>query len=57
MSDAPDSPPTSASVLTNLWMHDMVAPIIERTFGAQLLRTTGCALLSGANYRTGNSPS
>jgi HK97 family phage major capsid protein len=56
LSTAPDSPTTSASILTNLWQHNMIAPMIERTFGAQLLRTNGCVLVSNLNYRTGNSP-
>jgi hypothetical protein len=57
MSTAPDSPPQTTSVLMNLWQSNMVAPTLERTFGAQLMRATGAVLITGVNYRTGNSPS
>jgi HK97 family phage major capsid protein len=56
MSTTPDSPPAATSVLTNFWMNNMVGFVVERTFGAQLLRTTGCVLVNNVNYRTGNSP-
>jgi HK97 family phage major capsid protein len=53
----PDSPAISTSVLRSLWQHNLTGLKAERAFGAELLRTSSAALLSAANYRTGNSPS
>ena len=57
MSTTPNSPPATTSVLMNLWQQNMTAVAVERSFGAQLMRPTGAVLVTGVNYRTGNSPS
>jgi hypothetical protein len=56
LSGSPDSPPTSATTRINLWQNDLVALLLRRYFGCELLRTNGAAMLTGVNYYTGNSP-
>jgi HK97 family phage major capsid protein len=56
MDTAPSSPPTAAAVPTPLWQHDLIAVRVLRRFGCERLRTGAAAVISGASYRTGNSP-
>jgi hypothetical protein len=56
MSDAPDSPPTAATTRISLWQSNLVALLLRRHFGCELLRSTGAAMLSSVNYYTSNSP-
>jgi hypothetical protein len=53
---APPSPPIATAVPTSLWQHDLIALRMLRRFGCERLRTTAAAVISGANYQTGNSP-
>jgi hypothetical protein len=50
LSNSPDSPPTTATVLTSLWQQNAVALRAERYFGAELLRSNGCAVISNVSY-------
>jgi HK97 family phage major capsid protein len=56
MESAPDSPPTGATVRLSLWQNNLVALLLRRRFGCELLRTTGASMLSSVNYFTSNSP-
>jgi HK97 family phage major capsid protein len=56
METAPDSPVIASTVRVPLWQNDLSALLLRRRFGCQLLRTTGAAMISGANYYTANSP-
>jgi hypothetical protein len=52
---APDSPTVASSTLKSLWQHNLTALIAGRFFGAELLRTTACAIVINLSY-SGNSP-
>lgn len=52
----PDSPPSAATELQSLWQHDMTGLMVERYFGATLLRSTGAVVLTSCHYGSGNSP-
>jgi hypothetical protein len=56
MESSPDSPPTASTVRVNLWQNNLLALILRRRFGRELLRSTGAAMLSNVNYYTSNSP-
>jgi hypothetical protein len=53
---APDSPPTSSTVMVSTWQTNQVAVKIERYFGATRLRDTAVSMISNIAY-SGNSPS
>ncbi len=55
MNTAPDSPPTTSTVLTSLWQHNLTGLKAVRYFGAERLRDTAVAVISGVGY-SGNSP-
>ena len=50
METAPDSPPTSATVLTSLWQHNMIAIKAERFINWRLRRANAVAYISNAIY-------
>jgi HK97 family phage major capsid protein len=56
MADSPDSPPTGATTRISLWQNNLVALLLRRHFGCELLRDTGVSMISGLNYYTSNSP-
>lgn len=56
MESSPDSPPTASTTRLSLWQNNLVALLLRRYFGCELLRSTGAAMLSSVNYYTSNSP-
>jgi hypothetical protein len=55
ISDAPDSPPTGATVLTSLWQENLSALVAERYFICSKVRSDAVAAFSGG-YGSGFSP-
>jgi len=51
----PSSPPVASELIQSLWQQNMTGLRALRYFGAELLRTTACAVVNNLNY-TGNSP-
>jgi hypothetical protein len=52
---SPSSPPSGGQILQSLWQQNETALRALRYFGAELLRTTACAIVNNVSY-TGNSP-
>jgi HK97 family phage major capsid protein len=54
---APDSPQTASTNVVSLWQGDLSAILVERWWGASVLRSTAVAAISNANsYGQGFSP-
>jgi HK97 family phage major capsid protein len=51
----PDDPATASTVMTSLWQSGLVALRAERWFGYEILRSSGIAVMSGADYSIGGS--
>jgi len=56
MADAPDSPPSSSTVMTSLWQANLVGLQIVRYFGCERLRTGAVSIVGPLNYTSANSP-
>lgn len=51
MESTPDSPPTTSTVLTSLWQHNLMAIRAEREINWKKRRTDAVAYISNAKYR------
>jgi hypothetical protein len=56
METSPDSPPSGATNLLNLWQLNMTALVAERFFICERLRTGSVAVVQNATYASGFSP-
>lgn len=56
LESAPDSPPTGATNLFNLWQNDMVGLMPRVYFGAQRMRDNAYAYVSNVAWGSGDSP-